>query len=175
MNYRIRKLVWAGVFLALGIVVPSIFHLTFGAIAGKIFLPMPFVVLLASLVLGPFYGLILGCITPLISSSITGMPAFAILPFMTFELASYGFLAGFFQNKLRINTLISLTLSMVLGRVLLGLFVSLVGHQLGLTVGAVSYVLTAFTTGFPGILLQVILIPLIVNRLKAANYLKFNQ
>lgn len=146
----------------------------FWTIAGKILLPMPFVVLLASLVLGPFYGFVLGCVTPLISSSITGMPAFAILPFMTFELASYGFLAGFFKYTLKTNTFISLILSMVLGRVLLGLFVSVVGRELGINVGAVSYVLTAFMTGIPGIVLQVILIPLIVNRLKAANYLKVN-
>jgi niacin transporter len=170
MKAKTKILVYAGIFLALGTVLPMIFHLAFGALAGKIFLPMPFVVLLASLVLGPFYGLALGFIIPLISSLITGMPAAAILPFVTFELVCYGFLTGFCKNILKISTFLSLIISMILGRVLLGLFVSIFGKQFGLDIRALDYVITALVTGIPGIIIQVVLIPFIVYRLKVDNY-----
>ncbi len=170
MRDKTKILVWSGTFLALGIVLPMIFHLAFGAPAGKMFLPMPFVVLLASLVIGPFYGLALGFMIPLISSLITGMPAAAILPFITFELVCYGFLAGFCKNTLKISTFLSLIISMILGRALLGVFVSIFGKQFGLDIGALNYVITALVTGIPGIIIQVFLIPFIVYRLKVDNY-----
>jgi len=174
MKIRTKTLVWGGVFLALGIVVPMIFHLTFGPVAGKIFLPMHFVVLLASLVVGPIYGLLLGTIAPLLSFLITNMPVAAILPFMIFELMIYGFMAGFLKHILKMKTFLSLIITMVAGRVLLGFFVSFFGKQFGLNIGALSYVITALVTGIPGIIIQVVLIPLIMSRLKEGHYVTSN-
>ncbi|RKY70366.1 MAG: ECF transporter S component, partial [Candidatus Latescibacterota bacterium] len=49
-----------------------IFH-QFG-IAGKVFLPMHFPVIVAGLLFGPFSGLLVGLFSPVLSFLLTGMP-----------------------------------------------------------------------------------------------------
>ena len=49
-----KKIVLSGLFIALGVVVPMIFHTV--NLAGPIFLPMHIPVLLAGFLLGPVYG-----------------------------------------------------------------------------------------------------------------------
>ncbi|GAA0086870.1 ECF transporter S component [Clostridium sp. CTA-7] len=161
MNVKTNNMVKASLFIALGLIFPYIFHLT--GMAGPIFLPMHIPVLLCGLMLGPKYGLIIGFITPLLNSVITGMPP--IYPTgisMAFELATYGFVGGFLYKKKNINMFISLILSMILGR-----FVSGIAMFTMLTVGGKSFVLkmfltSAFITSIPGIVIQLILIPIVV-------------
>ena len=58
MNEKTKDLVWAALFLAIGIVIPYVFHVT--SLPGQIFLPMHIPVLLCGVILGKKYGLILG-------------------------------------------------------------------------------------------------------------------
>ncbi|MEG1849999.1 MAG: ECF transporter S component, partial [Oscillospiraceae bacterium] len=69
-----KQLVTAAMFTALGVLFPQLFHL-FGAVAGKVFLPMHIPVLVCGLVCGPMSGALCGLLTPLLSSTLTGMPA----------------------------------------------------------------------------------------------------
>ena len=93
-----KKIVLSGLFIALGVVVPMIFHTV--NLAGPIFLPMHIPVLLAGFVLGPIYGGIVGIICPVISGLATGMPPLMPnMPIMAFELCGYGILTGFLYNK----------------------------------------------------------------------------
>ena len=73
MNEKTKDLVWAALFLAIGIVIPYVFHVT--SLPGQIFLPMHIPVLLCGVILGKKYGLILGILLPFVNSVLLGMPA----------------------------------------------------------------------------------------------------
>ncbi|WDC85415.1 hypothetical protein PL321_08820 [Caloramator sp. mosi_1] len=57
-----KKLVLASLFLALGLLIPSIFHMS--GLPGNVFLPMHIPVLLCGFILGERYGALIGFITP---------------------------------------------------------------------------------------------------------------
>ena len=91
---RTRDLTYAALLIALGLLMPQVFHMIGGQQAGGMFLPMHIPVLMAGLLLGPAYGTAVGVVTPLLSFLISGMPPLAKLPFMVIELAAYGFASG---------------------------------------------------------------------------------
>lgn len=167
---KTRKLVFTALFIAMGIVLPIAFHLFPNG--GRTFLPMHIPVLLCGLVAGPLSGLACGILTPLLSSAMTGMPPAAVLPGMTVELACYGMLSGLFMKSLPIQSrtgriYASLILAMLIGRAIAGLFQAFI-FQAG------SYTLSLwlsgyFLTGLPGILLQLVLVPLIVRALEKSS------
>ena len=70
-----KKTVLAGLFLALGILLPFVTSHGTALIPGKVFLPMHIPVLLCGYFCGGFYGAICGFILPYLNSFITGMPA----------------------------------------------------------------------------------------------------
>lgn len=143
------------IFIALDVLLPFIFH-QFG-ISGQIFLPMHFLILIAALLFGWRIGLMVGLFTPIISYFISGMPLLPILPLVTIEVASYGLFAGFLREKFKLNLILSLILSMISGRLLLGLAVVILGMP-----DPIDHVLNVVKTGLPGTLIQLALVPLIV-------------
>lgn len=162
----IRQLVLAALFLALGLVLPSAFHMVG---AGSVFLPMHIPVLLCGLVCGWKYGAAVGFITPLLSS-FTGMPPlFPTATAMMFELCAYGALTGLLRP--RHNIYISLLGGMLGGRVVSGvantIFMGLAGKAYGLT----AFLTASFVTALPGILLQIIVIPIVVLTLERTGFI----
>ena len=93
MQRQIRNLTLAAMLLALGLILP----LVTGNIprVGNMLLPMHLPVFLGGLLLGWQYGLILGAVLPLMRSLLFGMPPlYPVALAMTFELATYGAVAG---------------------------------------------------------------------------------
>lgn len=165
---KIRNLVQAGLFVAIGILLPMIFH-QFN-MGGPAFLPMHIPVLLAGLLLGKTEGLIVGMLTPVLSSQLTGMPpAIPMLPIMFFELATYGLAAGLFYKELKYGLFPSLILSMLVGRIVVGLVVFVMATGFGFDFQPISYVIGGIVTGLPGIIIQLIFVPLIVTQLEKVN------
>lgn len=159
-----RKIVLSGLFIAFGVILPMIFH-QFN-MGGPAFLPMHIPVLIAGLFLGGTEGLMVGFITPIISSVLTGMPpAFPMLPIMMFELATYGFLAGTFAHKMKLNIYISLILSMIGGRIAAGIVVLVLAQFFGFQGAPIPFVQAAVITGLPGILIQLVFVPIVVKLL----------
>ena len=165
----VRKNVLTAMFIALGVVLPMIFHMTPAALGGRALLPMHIPVLLTGLIIGPFYGFFGGLITPLVSSMTTGMPIAGVMAYsMMIELSIYGLVAGFLRLYVRtgreyVDLYISLIVAMLAGRIVAGLaqaWILFDGHY---AVGL--WVASYFTTSLPGIVLQLIVIPWIVNRL----------
>jgi niacin transporter len=163
---KTKKLVFAGLFTALGIVLPMAFHLIG---AGPVFLPMHIPVLLCGLVCGWQFGLVCGVMSPLLSSLLTGMPATAILPGMTIELAVYGAVAGLMavavkKMKRPAGVYIALICAMLCGRAAAGLLNAFIfragSYSLEMWLGA------SFITAWPGILIQLVVIPPLVLALK---------
>ena len=160
----VRTLTITGLLLAVGLLLPMLFHSLFGAAGGQTFLPMHYAVLLGGLLLGPVVGAFLGVTTPLLSTLMTGMPPVAILPPMVVELAAYGLVAGVVHRHWRLAPLWSLLLAMTAGRIALGLAVALLGPSIGLKAEPVAYVLTGIVTGLPGIAVQIVVIPILLAR-----------
>ena len=168
-----KKLVNAALMLALGMVLP---FLT-GQIpsVGSRLLPMHIPALLTGYISGPMYGLLVGFVMPLFRSMIFGMPPmFPTAVAMAFELATYGFIAGLLYRRMNKNTgniYLSLIIAMVMGRFVWGV-VSYVLYGLGES-GFTWQIFTAgaFVNALPGILIQIILIPVLVLALKKGKIL----
>jgi len=157
------KLVLSGLLLAIGLILPIIFH-NF-AIAGSVFLPMHIPVLLTGFICGWKYGSAVGIIVPILSSVLTGRPPmFPMAVGMAFELLTYGLVTGILSRRKNIYaTLIS---AMVAGRIVLGIANAvLIGFFTNDSYTWSMFISGAFVTALPGIIIQLILIPIILTAL----------
>ncbi len=175
MKKNVRNITYGGLFIALCVLFPMLFHTIGGAQAGRIFLPMHIPVLLAGFIAGPFTGALTGIVGPLLSGAFTGMPAGPMLISMPIELCLYGLFAGIFYYKFKINIYISLLLSMICGRIVLaGILLLLTGVLKINTIGAAA-VFTSIVTAIPGIVIQIVLIPVIILGLKRVKVIGYDS
>lgn len=170
-NNSIREIVLSGFFITLGLVIPTVFHF-FGL--GKNFLPMHIPVLLAGFILSLPYAVAVGIITPVLSSAITAMPPmFPVLPYMVFELAVYAAVSNVLSKKMKLNTYLSLIISMIAGRVAAGIAVWAMIVFFGAKLPSPAiFAVSAVTTGIPGIIIQIAFIPPMIVLLKKANIIR---
>lgn len=162
-------MVLAAFFAALGVVLPSFFHL-FG-MGGNIFLPMHIPVLLCGLICGWKYGALVGIVVPLVSSLATGMPPiFPIGIAMMLELGTYGFLTGFVSKKT--NTFAALVVAMLGGRVVSGVAQAILMGVAGKPYGISAFLTSSFVTALPGIIIQLVAVPAIILLLKKTKVLE---
>lgn len=161
----VQNLIFSALFLALGLLLP---FLT-GQVPqiGMMLLPMHIPVLLCGFICGGPYGLAVGLITPLLRSMLFGMPPiYPTAAAMAVELAAYGFFSGYFFRKFPKNLsflYITLILSMVLGRVIWGIVSIFLYQVAGDGFTWAMFLGGAFLNAIPGIILQLILIPLLVH------------
>lgn len=163
---KTKKLTLAAMCLALGIILPQAFHAVPNL--GTIILPMHIPVLISGFICGPLYGLLIGLITPFISHILFGMPQVMMLTQMIIELGIYGFMTGILNKYVKNNNellknYIVLIISMIIGRIIKG-----ISNALFFSVGSYSlslWITTTFVKGIPGIIIQLILIPIIVKTL----------
>lgn len=169
-----KKVVYAGVLIALGLLLPFLTG-QIPSIGSKM-LPMHIPVLLAGFICGWPYGLIIGFILPLFRSVIFGMPPmFPTAVAMAFELAAYGAVTGILYKilpKKNISVYISLIVAMICGRIVWGT-VSLVLYGLSGSAFTWKIFMTgAFVNAVPGIIVQIIIIPVIVIALKKGRFIE---
>lgn len=161
---NIFKIVLAAMFLALAYVLP---FLT-GQIQqiGSMLCPMHIPVILCGFFCGWPWGLAVGCMAPLLRSMTLGMPLmFPNAVCMAFELATYGAVAGFLYQKLpakKIYVYVSLITAMIAGRLVWGLAMSICLGIKGGSFGFKAFLAGALTNAIPGIIIQIVLIPLLV-------------
>ena len=167
---KVKQMVITAMFIAIGIVLPLAFHSI--PRAGSILLPMHIPVLLCGIICGFPYGLACGILTPLLASPLTGMPPAIILPSMLFELAAYGTASSLLMHYVHIKNLfakiyISLIAAMLFGRIFFGIVNALIfsagnySMQIWLT--------ASFVTALPGIVIQILAIPVVVVILQKAK------
>lgn len=157
--------------LAAAVALPQAAHLLgyatgTGNAIGTILLPMHFAIIALGLFAGPYAGLVAGAMSPVVSYMLTGMPSVAVLPFMVAELAGYGFAAGLVASK-DVHPAFKVAFALVAGRLLRTSVTAIAVFAFGVN-AAVADVWTAVVPGIPGILLQLILIPLIVRAVERA-------
>ncbi len=161
---NLHYLVMSAMFLAIALVLPFFT----GQIQkiGNMLCPMHIPVLLCGFFCGWPWGLAVGFIAPLLRSMLFGMPVmFPMAVCMAFELAAYGVISGGLYHKLPKNgksVYISLLTAMVGGRLVWGAarFICT-----GLDVskfGIAAFWAGAVTTAIPGMILQIIIIPILV-------------
>ena len=167
-NTETKRVVFSGLMLALGLVLPLL-TANIPQI-GKMLLPMHIPVLVCGFVCGWKYGLIVGAACPIFRYLIFLMPA--IFPnglAMSFELAAYGLAAGLLYKLLPKKlpyTYISLIFAMLAGRVVWGVVRYRLAVIDGSSFGMEAFIAGAFLDAIPGIILQLVLIPPLVELLK---------
>jgi len=164
-RYTSNELITASFILALGVLFPLIFHI-FG-IAGPIFLPMHVPVFIAGVLLVPELAILVGVLSPFLSSLLTGMPLlFPIAIIMMFELGAYGWLTSKLIRSYHQKVITSLVIAMVCGRALAALIAYLLVRLFQIELNPLLYIKGAIITGLPGILLQLILLPVLVRAIQ---------
>lgn len=160
---RTYSLVLASLLIAVGIVSSIICHSV--GIGGQVILPLHYSALLAGFILGGWWGGLVGLLLPGISTLITGMPPLipsAIL--MIPELAVYGMTAGFLRKSIGIYP--ALFAALIAGRLVYGLGIWVLTPVLGLHLSVLTSITGSIIVGVPGIITQIIIIPILVKRIK---------
>ena len=174
---KTKKLTVTAMLLALGLALP---FLT-GQIPqiGQMLCPMHIPVFLCGLICGWPWGLGLGFLLPPLRSLLFGMPV--LFPngiAMAFELAAYGFVAGFLYFRKGYFCLRScytaLIAAMVAGRIVWGL-ARWVLLGFGAAFSWKLFVAGALLNAIPGILLHLVLIPAVMVALGRARIVPFEK
>ena len=175
MKSNIKSLCLAAMFMAIGLLLPFVT----GNIPqiGRYLCPMHIPVFLCGLICGWRYGLAVGFITPLLRSVLFHMPAlYPSAVGMAFELATYGVciavLFRLFKKKNAGTVYLALIPSMLVGRLIWGIARTVMLGLSGPDTASFgfSYFITAgFVEAIPGIILQLILIPVIMHALIRAK------
>ena len=161
---KLLKLCLAGLFMALAYTLPFLTGQI--PMIASMLCPMHLPVLLCGFICGWPWGLAIGLIAPIFRALTLGMPVFfpnAVC--MSFELAAYGIVAGVmhrFLPKKKPFIYCSLITAMIVGRLVWGAMMYIC---MGICGG--FFTLSAFLSGavfkaVPGIIVQIVLIPLIV-------------
>lgn len=168
-NTKFKKVILSGMFLAVGIILP--FFTAQIKDIGNTLLPMHIPVMLCGLICGPQYGLLVGFVLPFLRAVIFAMPPlYPNAVWISFELATYGFVIGFLYSRKRTECIsylyFCLITSMVAGRIVWGIVKAAV-----LGFGGEIFTLQAFIAGglldaIPGIVIQLIVIPVIMSIIK---------
>lgn len=166
MNKEInnRRMILAAMFLAITLVLPFFT----GQIQqiGNMLCPMHIPVLLCGFICGGSWGFLVGLIAPLLRSVTLGMPLLFPTAFcMAVELAAYGSAAGFFYRKFpkkKGYIYASLLIAMIVGRIAWGMAMFVCLGLSGSNFGFSAFLAGAVTNAIPGIVLQIILVPILV-------------
>ena len=175
MNTKIRNITFSALFLALGLVLPFVT----GQLKqlGNAFLPMHLPVFLCGFIVGPVYALIIGFILPTLRHFIFGMPPlYPTAIAMSFELATYGFVAGIIYKKSKWKCIIALykalIISMIAGRLIWGIVTAVLLGFEGNIFTLEMFMTGAFLNAIPGIILQLTFIPVLMVTLHKTGLVK---
>lgn len=176
-NNKLLNMILAALFLAIAYVMP---FLT-GQIPeiGAMLCPMHLPVLLCGFICGPLWGAVVGITAPLLRSLILGMPPlFPTAICMAFELLAYGAVTGLLHKAFpsrRIYIYFSLLIAMIIGRIVWGtvMYVSMMASGKAFTFAA--FLAGAITNAIPGIVVQIVLVPVLVMLLDNLNNLKMRD
>ena len=169
---NVKKLAVTAMLFAVGIVLP--FMIGQIPAIGKMLLPMHIPVLLCGFIVGWQYGAVIGFLLPIVRGILFGMPPlYPNAVAMAFEMATYGFVSGFLYSHAKWQCTkmlyVSLIAAMLAGRVVWA-FAEVVLLGIGGNMFTWNmFVAGAFLNAIPGIIVQLVLIPLIMVALKRAK------
>lgn len=174
----VRRIATAAMLLAIGFVLPTL-TMNIPQI-GKMLLPMHIPVMLCGLIVGWQYGAVIGFALPILRSLVFSAPVMypgAIA--MAFELAAYAIVIGLLYNRSKwkcVRALYrALIISMLFGRIVWAAVQSVLLAATGSVFTFDAFLSGAFLTAFPGIIIQLILIPAIMIALDKTGIHKFEK
>ena len=159
----LRDVTWGAVCVALGLVVPVLFH---AVGLGATFLPMLLPLLAAGLLLPALPAALAGMITPLLSSFLTGMPPMAppIALVMAVEGAVMAAVASLLHRRRGWDVYRAAVAAVALERAAMVLLVMALAPLFGLP-GRLA-ALGTLVQGLPGVVLLLTVVPFLVGRLE---------
>ena len=148
LNYdEVKTYMWTAVFVACNLVLPQLFHLI--PQGGVIFSPLSLVILAGAYKFGWKTGLLAALLSSLVNHSLTGMPAWEVLPVMTLKLAVLAVVAGLVAQQFK-----AVSVLLLIGVVLASKAIGGLGELL--LTGGIDATTADFIVGWPGLLLQVV-------------------
>ena len=175
---KLLRMVLAAFFLALAYVMPFMT----GQIPeiGSMLCPMHLPILLCGFVCGWPWGLIVGLVAPVFRSLLTGgfPPMFPTAVCMAFELATYGAVAGLMHKilpKKKVSIYCSLVIAMLLGRLVWGVAMMICMGASGGTFTFAAFLAGAITNAIPGIIVQLILVPILVVLIEKSKFISLRD
>ncbi len=153
------------------VMLPQLVHIALGQSGGAMLMPMYLPVLIGGCLLGTKWGVAVGMTSPLISFVLTlavgtPMPTAERLPFMMAELAVFAVVSGLFADRISKNCLWSVpavVLAQLCGR---GVFMGLAFAVQNYSAISPQMVWSQIQTGFAGLALQIIAVPVIIMALR---------
>lgn len=128
--------------------------------------PMHFPAFLCGIICGPWYGAIIGFIAPILRFILFTKPIlFPTGIAMAFELCAYGLISGIIWKKTN-KVLPSLIIGILSGRIVWGIVYCIFMGVFGIDFSASIFISAGFINNLPGTILQLIFIPMIINRVK---------
>ncbi|MBQ8495932.1 MAG: ECF transporter S component [Clostridia bacterium] len=164
-NVQLRKMTISAMMLAFALLLP----LLTGQLQyfGQMLCPMHLPILLCGFLCGPVFGFAIGLAAAPLRSILFGMPKMPNALYMAAELAIYGLLAGLFYKifpKKKPFIYLSLILAMIGGRIVYAI-VFLLANTAGTDTFHIlikQIISATVLTAWPGMILQIILIPFIL-------------
>lgn len=168
----IQKMCLSAMFISLAFVLPF-FTMQINEI-GDMLCPMHIPVILCGFICGGPWGLVVGIISPILRSLVMTMPVmFPTAIGMAFELGTYGLVAGLLHKALpkkKPYIYVSLISAMVIGRIVWGVArIVMFGFDFS-KFGWAAFWSGAVINAIPGIIVQIILIPLIVMAIEKTKH-----
>lgn len=174
---QIKNLVLAAMFLAIGLLLPFLTGQLKNL--GSMLLPMHIPVMLCGLICGWQYGAAVGAILPLLRNLLFGMPPMPGAISMAFELCTYGLVIGLMYGLSKWKCIISLYRSMIVamlaGRAVWGIAQYIILGIKGGSFGLEAFMAGAFLNAIPGIILQLIFIPVLMVALDRTGMVRFTK
>lgn len=166
LKITVKTVVSAGI-IALAVLLPQLVHLAAGAQGGVKWLPMYLPVLLGGCLLGAWWGLGIGVLSPVVSFLVTlafgnPMPAATRLPYMVVELAVFAAISGLFSKRIAENAWMAfpaVLLASVAGRVS---FLAVAAIFQTVSPLSAATVWAQIQTGLLGLVLQAVIVPVAV-------------
>jgi hypothetical protein len=115
---------------------------------GVIFSPLSLVILAGSYKFGWKTGLLAALASPLVNHAVTGLPAWDVMPVMTFKLVTLALVAGLAAQRFK-----TVSLPLLIGVILVSMAIGCLGEFI--LTGGIAATIADFTIGWPGLLLQV--------------------
>ncbi len=164
-------------FLAIGLLLPFLTGQL--KTLGSMLLPMHIPVMLCGLICGWQYGAVIGAILPLLRNLLFGMPPMPGAISMAFELCTYGLVIGLMYGlskwKCIISLYRSLIVAMLAGRAVWGIAQYIILGIKGGSFGLEAFMAGAFLNAIPGIILQLIFIPVLMVALDRTGMVRFTK
>lgn len=178
LHKALKNMVLSALFISIGLVLP---FLT-GQLKqiGNMLLPMHLPVFLCGLICGWKYGAVVGFVLPLLRSTLFSMPVlYPTAISMAFELCAYGLVCGLVYGAFKKQNVgkiyVAIVCAMLGGRAVWGVAQTVLLGMKDNVFTLKMFVTGAFVNALPGIAIQLVLIPAIMEALHRTNLHRYKN